>query len=141
MTIPTLCLATKDTRCRFEPMRITRHAPGDEDIVIDVKFCGVCHSDVHMAKNEAFVTKYECVPGHEIAGVVSSVGSKVPSDEFKVGSHVGVGCFVDACLSCRYCKQGDEHMCDIGETWTCAPRGAGRGAPALAHPQMPGPRG
>jgi hypothetical protein len=104
-----ICLATRDARCCFEPMRFARHAPGALDVTFDVKFCGVCHSDVHSAKGELLRTTYPVCPGHEIAGVVTSVGAQV--SKFKVGDHVGVGCFVDSCLECAPCKRGEEQFC------------------------------
>lgn len=107
-----ICLATRDARCCFEPMRFSRHAPGEHDVTLDVKYCGVCHSDVHSAKNELMSAIYPMCPGHEIAGVVSAVGAKVT--KLKVGDHVGVGCFVDACLECVACKRGDEQFCSAG---------------------------
>lgn len=109
MTDGDICLATRDARCCFEPMRFSRHAPGEHDVTIDVQYCGVCHSDVHAAKGELMATFYPICPGHEIAGVVTAVGSKVT--KFKVGDHVGVGCFVDSCLQCAACKRGDENFC------------------------------
>lgn len=102
-------LATRDARCCFEPMRFSRHAPGPLDVTFDVKFCGVCHSDVHAAKGDLLRTTYPLCPGHEIAGVVTGVGARV--SKFKVGDHVGVGCFVDSCLECAPCKRGDEQFC------------------------------
>jgi len=114
MPTPCICLATSDSRCRFKAIRAERHAPGPSDVVIDVKFCGVCHSDVHLAKNDFLISKYPCVPGHEMAGVVAAVGAKVTA--VALGDHVGVGCFVDSCLNCKYCEAGNEHMCAKGET-------------------------
>mmetsp|Transcript_19957 Transcript_19957/g.67109 ORF Transcript_19957/g.67109 Transcript_19957/m.67109 type:complete len:443 (+) Transcript_19957:97-1425(+) len=111
-----LCYATHSSACGFKPMRFSRHAPGDNDVCIAVKYCGVCHSDVHAAKNDFMRTVYPFVPGHEIAGTVTSVGKAVRN--FKVGDNVGVGCFVDSCLDCRQCKRGDEQFCLKGMTGT-----------------------
>ncbi|MCJ8507336.1 NAD(P)-dependent alcohol dehydrogenase [Rhizobium lemnae] len=76
-----------------------RREPREDDVVIDIKFSGVCHSDIHQARNEWGNSRFPMVPGHEIAGVVTAVGPKVT--RFKVGDHVGVGCFVDSCIHCQ----------------------------------------
>ncbi|MFL5813505.1 MAG: NAD(P)-dependent alcohol dehydrogenase [Bdellovibrionia bacterium] len=93
-----------------------RRDPKEHDVVIDIKYCGICHSDIHMARNEWGVSIYPMVPGHEIAGVVRSVGSKVT--RYKVGDHVGVGCFVDSCRQCAHCKQDLDQYCLEGNTLT-----------------------
>jgi len=99
-------------------MHFKRHAPGDHDVTLDVKFCGVCHTDVHNAKNDFMSSTYPICPGHEVAGVVTAVGSAV--SKFKVGDRVGVGCIVDACLKCRNCLAGNEQFCTApgGFTWS-----------------------
>ena len=89
---------------------------GPEDIQIDIQFCGVCHSDLHTARNEWGGTAYPCVPGHEIVGRVAAVGNKV--SKFKVGDAVGVGCLVDSCRTCSSCKDGLEQYCTGGVTYT-----------------------
>ncbi|HUJ94822.1 MAG TPA: NAD(P)-dependent alcohol dehydrogenase [Terriglobales bacterium] len=97
-----------------------RREPREHDVVIDIKFCGVCHSDIHQARNEwsdyLEESIFPMVPGHEIAGVVKSAGSKVT--KFKPGDKVGVGCFVDSCRTCAECKQGLEQYCTVHTTWT-----------------------
>ncbi|KAJ1624724.1 chaperonin 10-like protein [Pavlovales sp. CCMP2436] len=98
-----ICLSTRDPRCCFEAMPFNRHSPGESDVTLDVSYCGVCHSDVHTAKNDLMHTVYPVCPGHEIAGVVTAVGAKV--SKVKIGDHVGVGCMVDACLECGPCKR------------------------------------
>mmetsp|Transcript_81447 Transcript_81447/g.141420 ORF Transcript_81447/g.141420 Transcript_81447/m.141420 type:complete len:419 (+) Transcript_81447:93-1349(+) len=111
-TIPALALATSDETCTFSPMPFQRRAVGDKDVLIDMKFCGVCHTDVHVAANHmksVKPTKYPCVPGHELAGVCVDVGAGVT--RIKVGDHVGVGCMVDSCLECEACLAGDEQKC------------------------------
>lgn len=110
--IQTLCMACCDEKCDFKPMMLQRRSCGDEDIVIDMKYCGVCHSDLHVAANHlggVMPVTYPCVPGHELAGVVIEVGSKVT--KFKVGDHAGVGCMVDSCGTCAGCKAGEEQKC------------------------------
>ena len=88
--------AATDASKPLTPFNFERREPNDDDVVISVKYCGVCHSDIHQARNEWGNSKYPMVPGHEVAGVVSAVGAKVT--RFKVGDHVGVGCFVNSCV-------------------------------------------
>src|SRR6202046_1085822 len=95
---------------------ITRRDPGPHDVAIDIKFAGVCHSDIHTVKAEWGTPKYPVVPGHEIAGVVAEVGSEVT--KHKVGDHVGVGCMVNSCGQCSSCKAGLEQYCKPGATMT-----------------------
>ncbi len=95
---------------------IARREPGEHDVAIDILYCGVCHSDLHQARNEWRNTLYPCVPGHEIVGRVSAVGSAV--DRFKVGDLAAVGCMVDSCRSCPSCAQGLEQYCETGMTLT-----------------------
>jgi len=89
---------------------IRRRSPTADDVVIDILFCGVCHSDLHQVRNEWHNTVYPCVPGHEIVGRVVAVGRNVR--KFKEGDLAAVGCMVDACLSCENCKRGLEQYCD-----------------------------
>jgi uncharacterized zinc-type alcohol dehydrogenase-like protein len=96
----------------FEPMNIERRAPGPHDVQIEIAYCGVCHSDVHTVRSEWSGTLYPCVPGHEIVGLVSAVGSAVT--RFKVGNVVGVGCMVDSCQHCPSCAEGLEQYCENG---------------------------
>ncbi|WP_067971213.1 NAD(P)-dependent alcohol dehydrogenase [Mycolicibacter icosiumassiliensis] len=88
---------------------ITRRDPGPHDVAFDIAFAGICHSDIHTVKGEWGRPRYPVVPGHEIAGVVTAVGSEVT--KFKVGDHVGVGCFVDSCRECASCQAGLEQYC------------------------------
>jgi uncharacterized zinc-type alcohol dehydrogenase-like protein len=90
--------AATDASKPLTPFTFERREPNDDDVVIDIKFAGICHSDIHTVRNEWHNAVYPIVPGHEIAGIVSSVGSKVT--KFKVGDRVGVGCFVDSCVGC-----------------------------------------
>ncbi|MGZ3424308.1 MAG: NAD(P)-dependent alcohol dehydrogenase [Polyangiales bacterium] len=94
----------------------SRRDPGDRDVVIDIAFCGVCHSDLHQAKNEWGGSKYPMVPGHEIVGIVKRVGAHVK--KHAVGDHVGIGCFVAACGACEPCKRGLQQYCDKHTAWT-----------------------
>jgi uncharacterized zinc-type alcohol dehydrogenase-like protein len=98
------------------PVTIDRRDPTPDDVQIDILYCGVCHSDLHMARNEWGMTVYPVVPGHEIIGRVSKVGSKVT--RFKQGDLVGVGCMVDSCRTCSACKEGLEQHCEVGNTLT-----------------------
>lgn len=100
----------------FEATSFTRHQPGPKDVVLSVKYCGVCHSDVHAAKDDPSPEKYPVMPGHEIAGVVEWVGSEVT--KLKPGDHVGVGCMVDSCLDCEFCQLSNEQYCVNGATMT-----------------------
>jgi uncharacterized zinc-type alcohol dehydrogenase-like protein len=98
------------------PFTFERRKPCPEDIAIDILYCGICHSDIHSARNEWGGTHYPFVPGHEIVGRVSAVGEKVT--KFKAGDLVGVGCLVDSCRHCQSCKDGLEQYCDNGWTAT-----------------------
>lgn len=91
---------------------IQRRDPGEKDIVIDILYCGVCHSDIHTARDEWGGTTYPCVPGHEILGKVTKVGAKVT--KFKVGDTAAVGCLVDSCRTCCSCKEDLEQHCEAG---------------------------
>jgi uncharacterized zinc-type alcohol dehydrogenase-like protein len=93
----------------LESMDIERRAPGAHDVQIEIAFCGVCHSDLHTVRSEWGGTLYPCVPGHEIVGHVSAVGSDVT--RFAVGDTVGVGCMVDSCQNCPSCHEGEEQYC------------------------------
>ena len=100
----------------LEALDIQRRAPGAHDVQIDIAYCGVCHSDLHTVRSEWGGTLYPCVPGHEIVGHVTAVGSDVSG--FKVGDTVGVGCLVDSCQHCHSCDEGLEQYCENGFTGT-----------------------
>lgn len=93
----------------LEPMEIERRELGPHDVLIDIKFSGICHSDIHQAREEWGQASFPMVPGHEIAGVVAAVGPEVT--KFAVGDHAGVGVFVDTCRECDNCKQGLDQYC------------------------------
>ncbi len=108
--------AVQNSTSPLEPWDLQRRTPGDNDVEIDIHYCGVCHSDIHQARNEWGNSMYPMVPGHEIVGKVTSVGKNVT--RFKAGDTVGVGCFVDSCRTCENCKKGQEQYCDNGSTGT-----------------------
>ncbi len=92
------------------PLQITRRTPGAHDVQIDIAFCGICHSDLHQVRSEWAGTLFPCVPGHEIVGRVSAVGTDVSG--FHAGDLVGIGCIVDSCKQCGECKAGLENYCN-----------------------------
>lgn len=94
----------------LQAMDITRREPGMHDVQIDIAFCGICHSDLHQVRGEWAGTQFPCVPGHEIVGRVSAVGTHVSG--FKTGDLVGIGCIVDSCKHCDACEAGLENYCD-----------------------------
>ncbi|GAA1886707.1 NAD(P)-dependent alcohol dehydrogenase [Lapillicoccus jejuensis] len=109
-------LAARQSGGPLEPATYEPRALRDDDIRIDVKFAGICHSDIHTVREEWGSAIFPLVPGHEIAGVVAEVGSAVT--KYKVGDRVGVGCMVDSCGECEYCKDGQEQFCAKGMTGT-----------------------
>jgi alcohol dehydrogenase (NADP+) len=112
----TKAYAAQDARSPLAPFEIERRAPDPEDVQIEILYCGVCHSDLHTARNEWRNTLYPSVPGHEIVGRVVAVGNKVRN--FKVGDLAGVGCMVDSCGHCPSCAEGEEQYCESGFTGT-----------------------
>lgn len=100
----------------LEPYVIQRRELGPHDVLIDIKFSGICHSDIHQARDEWGGASFPMVPGHEIAGVISAIGSDVTA--FAVGDLAGIGCFVDSCRECDNCKAGEESYCTKGAAWT-----------------------
>jgi uncharacterized zinc-type alcohol dehydrogenase-like protein len=98
------------------PYSFDRREPEADDVEIEILYCGVCHSDIHTARNEWGGTVYPAVPGHEIVGKVTRVGANV--SKFKQGDTVGVGCFVDSCMHCSNCEQDLEQYCENGNTQT-----------------------
>lgn len=110
-------LAARDATGKLTGWQFQRRGIGEYDVLIDIKFAGICHSDIHQLRGDWGPQKYPQVPGHEIAGVVAAVGNKVT--KFKVGDKAGVGCMVSSCGKCDSCEKGEEQYCERGETmWT-----------------------
>ena len=107
---------TEAAAAALQQLNIRRRNPMPHDVEIEILFCGVCHSDLHTARNEWHGTTYPCVPGHEIVGRVVTVGNHVT--KFKTGDLAAVGCMVDSCRECQYCKDGLEQYCEPGMTGT-----------------------
>jgi len=116
--LPTLSYAASSAKSPLAPYRFERRDPREHDVVIDILYCGVCHSDVHTVRDEWGQGKYPIVPGHEIIGRVTAVGKGVT--KFKVGDMAGVGCMVDSCRECASCKEDLEQFCEKGATFTYA---------------------
>ncbi len=95
----------------LEPFSVPRREPGPRDIGIDIAYSGICHSDIHQAREEWFTSIFPMVPGHEIAGVVTTVGSEVT--RYQVGDRVGVGCNVGTCGDCANCRRGEQSYCTV----------------------------
>jgi uncharacterized zinc-type alcohol dehydrogenase-like protein len=122
-----LGFAAQGEKQALAPWRFTRRALREDDVRIDIKFCGVCHSDLHQVDDDWGGSIFPMVPGHEIVGVVSAVGPKVL--RFKVGDRVGVGCMVDSCQSCAACGRGLEQYCETLPTYTYNSRDRRDGTP------------
>lgn len=108
----TRVLSVPSAKAPFEKTTIERRELRPDDVLIDIKFSGICHSDIHSAFDEWGGGIFPMVPGHEIAGFVVAVGSDVT--KFAIGDRVGVGCFVDSCGECEYCLSGEEQYCTKG---------------------------
>jgi uncharacterized zinc-type alcohol dehydrogenase-like protein len=119
--------AAADARSPLAPFTIERREPGPHEVLVDILYCGVCHSDIHQARDEWGGSIFPMVPGHEIVGRVAQAGAQV--SRFKVGDVVGVGVFVDSCRQCPSCRSGDEQYCDEGMTGTYNARERGTGMP------------
>jgi alcohol dehydrogenase (NADP+)/uncharacterized zinc-type alcohol dehydrogenase-like protein len=102
--------AGKDKHGKLTAWNFERRPIGDNDILIEIKYSGICHSDIHTIKGHWGKQQYPQVPGHEIAGIVTAVGKNVT--KFKVGDKAGVGCMVNSCMQCESCKNGQEHHCE-----------------------------
>jgi len=100
----------------LEAWEFERREVGTQDISIDVEFAGICHSDIHQVREEWGTAIFPMVPGHEIVGTVTAIGTDVT--DFKIGDIAGVGCYVDSCGECEYCLSGQSHWCLNGATWT-----------------------
>lgn len=114
--LPTRGYAAQGPSSRLEPFTFERRDPGPRDVLIEILYCGICHSDIHQARDEWGGAIFPMVPGHEIVGRVTRVGSKVK--RFKAGDLAGVGCFVDSCRRCASCKKGLEQYCEEHVVWT-----------------------
>jgi alcohol dehydrogenase (NADP+) len=110
--------AAQDAKSLLAPHSFSRRDPGPTEIAIEVLFCGVCHSDLHMARNEWGQSVYPLVPGHEIVGRVIAIGTSIK--KFKVGGIAAIGVIVDSCRHCAPCGRGEEHFCKEGATLTYA---------------------
>lgn len=107
--IPVKGYAVKNSHAPFEAFQFERRDLKPHDILIEIHYCGICHSDIHQARNEWKNSLYPMVPGHEIVGIVTKIGSSVT--QFQVNDVVGVGCFVDSCRVCSSCIEGEEQFC------------------------------
>jgi uncharacterized zinc-type alcohol dehydrogenase-like protein len=108
--------ATKSPNSLLEPFSFERRDPGPNDLLIEILYCGICHSDIHQARDEWGGAVFPMVPGHEIVGRVARAGQAVR--RFRAGDHAGVGCFVDSCRSCASCSEGLEQYCEGQIVWT-----------------------
>src|SRR4051794_5191610 len=115
---PSKGYAATDPKTPLAPHSFSRREPGPTELALDILFCGVCHSDLHMARNEWGQSIYPMVPGHEIVGRVPAAGSSVK--RFKAGDIAAVGVIVDSCRHCAPCNRGEEHYCLEGATLTYA---------------------
>lgn len=124
--IKTKGYAATDESGKLSSWEFERRPVGDNDILIDIKYASICHSDIHQEKGHWGKQKYPQVPGHEMVGIVAAVGKNVT--RFKVGDRAGVGCMVDSCMECNSCNHGEEHFCERHQTvWTY-------GYPSAAEP-------
>lgn len=114
--VPSKGMAKSAPDGHFHSYEFTRHAVGDNDILIDILYAGICHSDIHMVNGDWAEASYPFVPGHEIAGRVTKVGKNVT--KFKVGDYAGIGCIINSCGECSYCKKGLEQYCEKGMVGT-----------------------
>lgn len=114
--IPVKGYAAQSAKAALTPYSFNRREVGDKDVLIDIQFCGICHSDIHQANDGWGGSLFPMVPGHEIVGIVSQVGKGV--SKYKMGDRVGVGCFVDSCRRCENCHQQLEQFCLEGMTLT-----------------------
>lgn len=116
----TLGYAAQSSTTPLAPYAFERRALRDNDVAMEILYCGVCHSDLHTARNDWGWTSYPIVPGHEIVGRVTAVGTAVT--RHKIGDTVAVGCMVDSCQQCDQCRKGEEQLCREGNTGTYSGR-------------------
>jgi uncharacterized zinc-type alcohol dehydrogenase-like protein len=127
--LQTPAYAATDATSALAPFSIERREPRANEVLIDILYCGVCHSDVHQARDEWGGTIFPMVPGHEIVGRIAQVGEG--TTKYRVGDTVGVGCFVDSCRQCPQCRAGVEQHCAFGMTATYNSRERDSGAPTF----------
>ncbi|PPQ36823.1 uncharacterized zinc-type alcohol dehydrogenase-like protein [Rhodoblastus acidophilus] len=108
--------ACTSARAPLAPFSFERRAPRADDVVMEILYCGVCHSDLHWSRNDWGWTVFPAIPGHEIVGRVIEIGFKVK--KYRIGDHVAVGCMVDSCQQCDQCLKGEEQLCREGNTGT-----------------------
>src|ERR1700738_4598861 len=101
---------------KLGPFNFNRRKPRPHDVLVDILYCGVCHTDLHFVRNDWGMSIYPLVPGHEIVGRVTQIGDHV--HKFKVGDTVGIGCLVDSCRECENCKDNEEQYCLNGMVLT-----------------------
>ena len=116
--IDSACLMCTNQNLDFQVGTTKRRALGEFDLLVQVQYCGICHTDLHFANNDLGNTKYPIVLGHEIVGICTKIGSKVNNSKFRVGDKIGVGFIVDSCLECDLCAKGQEQYCRKGPTIT-----------------------
>jgi uncharacterized zinc-type alcohol dehydrogenase-like protein len=112
----TRAYAVQDPRSPLAPFEIDRRGLGDHDLLVEIAFCGICHSDIHQARDEWGGGAFPMVPGHEIVGRVARAGAK--ATRFRAGDTVGIGCIADSCRTCDRCARGLEQYCAKGPAWT-----------------------
>ena len=105
----TQAIAKLEKNGKYELITIGRGWTSEDDLDIDIKYCGFCHTDIHLANNDWGRTEYPAVVGHEVAGIVTKVGANIK--DVQVGDHVGIGWYIDSCLNCETCNKGDEVNC------------------------------
>ena len=114
--LPTKGYAATSAKTPLQPYAFERRDVGDHDVLLAISHCGICHSDIHQARDEWGGSQFPLVPGHEIIGTVTAVGRAVRA--FRAGDRAGVGCFVDSCRTCGACREGLEQYCEFGALWT-----------------------
>src|SRR5688572_16569229 len=119
--------AAAAVRAQLAPFTFQRRDPGPQDVVLDLLYCGICHSDIHYVHNDWGISRYPLVPGHEIVGRVTQVGSEVT--KFSRGELAAIGCLIDSCRTCRPCQADEEHLCEQRPTPTYAGVERGTGNP------------
>ncbi|MDP1949251.1 MAG: NAD(P)-dependent alcohol dehydrogenase [Nitrospirota bacterium] len=118
--LPTTGYAALTAKAALQPFSFTRRDVGPHDVLIAITHCGICHSDIHQTRDEWGGSLFPMVPGHEIVGTITQVGSAVA--RFRVGETAGVGCFVNSCRTCGPCREGSEQYCEAGMLLTYSGR-------------------